>query len=62
MHELTHEEVNAVTGGARAFWISIAAAAAYDALKSAGQAVIDHTNNAEVAFKDDPNGRGRALL
>lgn len=62
MRELKSKEINAVSGGFRAITISIAANLIYDGLKAAGGAMNEHYSRQSTAIRDNPSGRGRALL
>ena len=62
MRELTSKEIDTVNGGVRAVTISIVANMIYDGIKAAGGAMKEHYGRQDTAVRDDPSGRGRALL
>jgi len=62
MRDLTNNEIDTVNGGIRAITISIIANTLYDGIKAAGRAVNEHYRRQSVAVRDNPSGRGRALL
>lgn len=62
MRELSQYEIENVSGGLRAVGYGVLSGFIVDALKWAGREIPAHYARSEVAFRDDPRGRGRALL
>ena len=62
MREMSATEIQEVSGGIRAIILGAAGSALLDAVKTGYGAVRDHYDQSTVAFRDDPSGRGRALL
>ena len=62
MRELSEKEVEQVSGGLRSLGIGLAINLIYDGIRTSGRAIADHYDKSDVAFRDDPAGRGRALL